>query len=75
MGTSGSPVTSFAESLAILTPSIPLPVSTNSWAGSPTATQLLQVSFTPQRAGRVRGLVKLGKVSATVWVNPQISLS
>lgn len=37
--------------------------------------QLLQVSFTPQRVGRVRGLVRLGKPSTTVWVNPQISIS
>lgn len=33
---------------------------------------LLQATFTPQTAGRVRGLVRLGKTSTTVWVNPQI---
>jgi hypothetical protein len=37
--------------------------------------QLLQTSFTPQRAGRVRGLVRLGKLSTTVWVNPQITIT
>lgn len=37
--------------------------------------QLLQVTFTPQRAGRVRGLVRLGKVSTTCWVNPQIAIT
>lgn len=37
--------------------------------------QLLQTTFTPQRAGRVRGLVRLGKPNTTVWVNPQIAIS
>jgi hypothetical protein len=37
--------------------------------------QLLQVPFTPQRAGRVRGLVRLGRPSAPVWVNPQITVA
>lgn len=37
--------------------------------------QLLQVTFTPQRAGRVRGLVRLGKISTTCWVNPQITVT
>jgi hypothetical protein len=37
--------------------------------------QKLQVTFTPQRAGRVRGLVRLGKPLATVWVNPQVTIS
>lgn len=76
LGTSGSPVTSFADSYANpVTLSTLLPASANTWAGSPATMQVLQVSFTPQRAGRVRGLVKLGKVSTTVWINPQITLS
>jgi hypothetical protein len=37
--------------------------------------QHLQVTFTPQVAGRVRGIVRLGKVSTTVWVNPQIIIT
>lgn len=41
----------------------------------PTSKQLLQVTFTPQRAGRVRGLVRLGKIGTTVWVNPQIAIA
>lgn len=45
------------------------------FTGTTTAKQLLQVSFTPQRAGRVRGLVRLGKTSTTVWVNPQITIT
>jgi hypothetical protein len=35
--------------------------------------QLLQASFTPQRPGRVRGLVRLGKTT-TAWVNPQLTI-
>src|SRR5436190_3332458 len=37
--------------------------------------QQLQVSFTPQTAGRVKGLVRLGKPSTTVWVNPQVRVT
>jgi hypothetical protein len=37
--------------------------------------QKLQATFTPQVAGRVRGSVRLGKVSTTVWVNPQITIT
>jgi hypothetical protein len=44
-------------------------------SGLPMVPQKLQVPFTPQRAGRVRGLVKLGKPLATVWVNPQITVA
>lgn len=42
---------------------------------SPSTKQKLAVPFTPQRAGRVRGLVRLGKVSTTVWVNPQLAIA
>jgi hypothetical protein len=45
---------------------------TAGWPGVPGSKQLLQVPFTPQRTGRVRGLVRLGKPSTTCWVNPQI---
>jgi SPRY domain len=48
---------------------------TSGWPGTPASKQLLQVVFTPQVAGRVRGLVQLGKPSTTVWVNPQIAIT
>lgn len=41
-------------------------------SGIPGVAQHIQITFTPQQAGRVRGLVRLGKVSTTVYVNPQI---
>lgn len=77
MGTSGNPIASFADSLSnVLTPVAALPSSSNPWSNPPSTPQkqLLQATFTPQRAGRVRGLVRLGKSSATVWVNPQIAI-
>jgi hypothetical protein len=78
MGTSGSNRASFVSSKpGILTAGSALSSSSNTW-NSPPATpqkQLLQVTFTPQTAGRVRGLVKLGKASTTVWVNPQITIA
>jgi hypothetical protein len=46
---------------------------TAGWPRS-TVAQKLQVTFTPQKAGRVRGLVRLGKPGATAWVNPQIAI-
>jgi hypothetical protein len=79
MGTSGSPIASFGENLSsVLMTGSALPSSSAAWNGTlpPTPNkQKLQVTFTPQRAGRVRGLVRLGKPSATVWVNPQVTIS
>ena len=48
---------------------------TAGWPGTPPSKQKFQVTFTPQVIGRVRGLVRLGKVSTTVWVNPQITIT
>lgn len=74
-GTAGSSLASFVSSLPnALTASAALPTSTATW-NSPPATPVAQhipVTFTPQQAGRVRGLVRLGKPSTTVWVNPQV---
>lgn len=48
---------------------------TAGWPNTPTTKQKLQVTFTPQVVGRVRGQIKLGKPSATLWVNPQIAIT
>jgi hypothetical protein len=46
------------------------------WPMLPTGSkQLLQVTFTPQRAGRVRGLVRLGKPLTTVWADPRVIIT
>jgi hypothetical protein len=77
-GTSGSTVTSFLESNAnVLTASAALTSSSLTWNSPPSTPvyQKLQISFTPQKAGRVRGRVMLGKASTTVWVNPQIKVT
>jgi hypothetical protein len=78
MGISGSALASFGESLAsMLTAAAALPSSSASWNNPPSTPQkqFLQVSFTPQTAGRVKGLVRLGKPSTTVWVNPQVAVA
>lgn len=49
------------------------PSGFGNWPGS--VAQRLQATFTPQQLGRLRGLVRLGKVSTTVYVNPQITVS
>jgi hypothetical protein len=78
LGTPGSSVATFASSLpSALTTQAALPTSTATWNNPPATpvAQKLQVTFTPQVAGRVRGPIRLGKVSTTVWVNPQIAIS
>jgi hypothetical protein len=37
--------------------------------------QHIQMTFTPQTAGRVRGQLRLGKASTTVYYNPQIIIT
>jgi hypothetical protein len=57
------------------TGSVPSGFAAGLSGGTGLAKQKLQVTFTPQVAGRVRGLVRLGKVSTTVWVNPQVTIT
>lgn len=74
-GTSGSSLASFTSTLpSALTASSAVAASTATWNNPPGTPQKqhLQATFTPQTAGRVRGLVRLGKPSTTVWINPQI---
>jgi hypothetical protein len=79
MGTSGSSIASVVSSLpaTVLTTGSALTSSSVSWNNPPSTPQKqkLQVTFTPQVVGRVRGLVRLGKTSTTVWVNPQITIT
>ena len=77
-GTAGSSLAKVDDSLAsVLTAASALPSSSVTWSNAPSTPQKqqLQVTFTPQVAGRVRGLVRLGKTSKTVWVNPQIAIT
>lgn len=77
LGTAGSTLAKYASSKPSSLSSTALPTSSVTW-NSPPATpvkQYLQVTFTPQTAGRMRGRVHLGKPSTTIWVNPQIVIA
>lgn len=78
-GTSSSSLASLGSSLptTVLTAAAAVTTSTATWNSSPSTPvkQKLQVTFTPQVAGRVRGQVRLGKASATVYVNPVITVT
>jgi hypothetical protein len=76
--TAGSPQTVLVDSIATpLTTTAALPTSTAAWISPPTTPvyQHIQITFTPQQAGRLRGLVRLGRPNATVYVNPQIAVT
>jgi hypothetical protein len=79
MGASGTPLVTVANSrpTTALTSSAAVTTSTATWNSSPATPvyQHLQVTFTPQRAGRVRGRVMLGKASTTVYINPVIVIT
>ena len=78
LGTSGSTLAKFTSSLAssLSAPTL-LPSSTSTWNNPPVtpSAQLLEATFTPQTVGRLRGYVRLGKISTTVWVNPVITVT
>lgn len=78
LGTSGSTLASFTNSFPnALTASSAIASSTASWNSPPSTPvyQHIQISFTPQEAGRLRGQLRLGKPSTTVWINPQIAVT
>jgi hypothetical protein len=78
-GTSGSPVASMLTTMpaTVLTTPAAVTTSTATWNSSPATPvkQMLQVTFTPQLAGRVRGQVRLGKASTTCYYNPVITIT
>lgn len=79
-GTASSSITSFVDSFIatpMTTPAAVTSVTIHPWASRPATpvAQRLSVTFTPQVAGRVRGQVRLGKTSATVYYNPQLRIS
>ncbi len=78
-GTSGSSVASFANTLPtnVLTTNAAVTASTATWNSSPATPvkQRLVITFTPQVAGRVRGQVRLGRASTTVYLNPLITIA
>jgi len=60
-----------------LTAAAAVTTSTATWNASPATPvkQKLQVTFTPQKVGLVSCIVKVGKASTTVYVDPLITLS
>lgn len=79
LGTASSSLASFVTSLpaTVLTAASAVTTSTATWNSSPATPQKqkLQVAFTPRTAGRVRARVRLGKASATVYVDPQVTIT
>lgn len=78
-GTSGSSLASFVSSAPanVLTAPSNLPSSSATWASSPATPQkqFIQVSFTAQVAGRIRGTLCVGKASTTVYYNPSMAIA
>jgi hypothetical protein len=77
-GTGGSSLASFVSSFPnVLATPAALSTSTATWNSSPATPvkQRIQVTFTPQVSGRVRGQVRLGKPSTTVYVDPRLVLT
>jgi hypothetical protein len=79
LGTASSSLATITNTLpaTVLTTPAAVTTSTATWNSSPAtpAKQKLQVTFTPQTAGRVRGRVRLGKASSTVYINPQVTIT
>lgn len=76
--TSGSTLADFSTTLSHLL-AVPAAVasSTAAWDYDPVTPvrQKLVATFTAQRAGRLRGIVKLGKASTTVYYNPKMTVT
>lgn len=76
-GTASSSLSSFVSSqpATILTSNAAITSSGASWNSGAGTNQKLTCTFTPRVAGRLRAQVRVGKPSATVYINPQISVS
>ncbi len=78
-GSSSSPLSSFGSCLIAtpLTGAAPVTSSGATWNNPPSTpvTQKLQVPFVPLKIGPIIAVVKLGKATTTVWVDPAISIA
>jgi hypothetical protein len=79
LGSASSCLSSFGDSYVAtdITTAASVTTSTATWNSSPATPvkQKLQVTFTPQKAGPVRGIVSLRKASATVYVDPVMTIA
>lgn len=73
----GSTVDSYLGGSNDLATAANVTASSAVWNASPATpvTQKLQVTFTQLKAGTVRGIVSLRKASATIYVNPQMTIA
>ena len=76
-GNAGSPMGSLVSTrtATVLTSQAAIPTSSATWAGTVTVNQKLVVTFTAQQLGLITGRVRVAKKSATVYVDPIITLS
>lgn len=76
LGDASSPQGSFVNDCkaTLLTAAAAQSSSSESWGGS-TASFKVDVTFTPQQKGWVYARVKVGKASATIYVDPKVTLS
>ncbi len=77
---SGDPLAGFGNNAkaSTLAANAAQPTSSATWTTtgiSNVMKQTLQISFTPQQKGAVRGKVMLGKASATIYVDPKLTIT
>lgn len=77
LGSAATPLGSIADNRAVDIFATPANVtaSTASWTGAPAVTQKLQVTFAPRMAGFIFVRIFVAKASATVYVDPLITLA
>lgn len=77
MGSSSTPLGFYADSRKadILASNSAVPASSATWTGSPAEKQKLEVTFTPQMKGPIKGRIYVAKRNATVYVDPLITVA
>lgn len=76
LGNSGFPISSVLTTRAAdaLTTGATLTTNADTWGGSPAHVYQLQVTFTPNMAGVLKGRLFVAKQSVTIYVNPLLIL-
>jgi hypothetical protein len=77
LGNASYPIGSVADcrKASILASNAAVTSSSASWSGSPAVTQKLQVTFTPQMKGPIKARIYVAKKSATIYVDPLITVA
>jgi hypothetical protein len=76
LGSGTSCISSKVSTRSVLD-SATLSAGTGTWSNPPGSPKqyALSVSFTPQKAGPIRGIVKLTKPSVTAWYDPELTIT